>query len=143
MSLAPSRRAVVTGAGAAAAGVGATGWRTAAHGADYTPGSWPATRVLSARNRHLVSRFSYGVTQELAAQVRDAGGSRAWFGEQLASAYDGSTDGLADWWPDLHLDPATLWNRQVDQTRGGYRVMYDYGRRLLVRRLSPPARCWR
>ena len=78
------------------------------------------------------------MTQELAADVRAAGGAQKWFEQQLATAYDGSADGLADWWPDLHLDPATLWNRQVHQTRGGYRVMYDYGRRLLVRRLISP-----
>lgn len=136
MSLAASRRAFV---GAAGGGAVVVGLSTAAHAAtDYSPGSWPATRVLSARNRHLVSRFSYGVTQELAAEVRAAGGAQRWFTKQLDTAYDGSADGLADWWPDLHLDPATLWNRQVDQTRGGYRVMYDYGRRLLVRRLMSP-----
>ena len=89
-------------------------------------------------DRHLVSRFSYGVTQELAAQVRAAGGAQTWFEKQLATAYDGSADGLADWWPDLHLGPQALWDQQVAETRGGYRVMYDYGRRLLVRRLISP-----
>ena len=70
--------------------------------------------------------------------MRAAGGAQKWFRKQLSTAYDGSADDLADWWPDLHLDPAALWDQQVDQTRGGYRVMYDYGRRLLVRRLISP-----
>lgn len=135
MSLVASRRAFVGGAGG---GVVAVGLGTAAYAADYSPGSWPATPVLSKRNRHLVSRFSYGVTQELAAEVRAAGGAQKWFEKQLATAYDGSADGLADWWPDLHLGPQALWDQQVDQTRGGYRVMYDYGRRMLVRRLISP-----
>ena len=137
MSVVASRRGFVVGAGAGM-GLGAVALGPAAQAVDYTPGTWPATPVLPAQGRHLVSRFSYGVTPELAAQVRDAGGAQAWFAQQLATAYDGSADNLADWWPDLHLDAATLWNRQVDQTRGGYRVMYDYGRRMLVRRLISP-----
>jgi uncharacterized protein (DUF1800 family) len=70
--------------------------------------------------------------------VRAAGGAQAWFSAQLATAYDGSADNLADWWPHLHLGPTALWNLQVTGTRAGYRVMYDYGRRLLVRRLVSP-----
>ena len=114
------------------------GLAPAAHAADYTPGSWPATPLLPEPDRHLVSRFSYALTPALAQQVRAAGGARAWFDDQLATAYDGSADNLADWWPHLHLGPTALWQLQVSGTRAGYRVMYDYGRRLLVRRLVSP-----
>ena len=100
-------------------------------------GSWPATALLPEDERHLVSRFSYAVTPALAQQVRDAGG-RTWFDGQLATAYDGSADNLADWWPHLHLGPTAVWELQTSGTRFGYRVMYDYGRRLLVRRLVSP-----
>ena len=137
MPLGASRRALVAGAGAAV-GVSAVRLAPAAHAADYTPGSWPATSLLAEHDRHLVSRFSYALTPALAQQVRAAGGARTWFDDQLSTAYDGSADDLADWWPHLHLGPTALWKLQVSGTRGGYRVMYDYGRRLLVRRLVSP-----
>ena len=137
MSVVASRRAVVAGAGAAV-GASAVGLAPAAHAADYAPGSWPATDLLPEGDRHLVSRFSYAVTPALAQQVRSAGGARAWFEAQLATAYDGSADNLADWWPHLHLRPTAVWELQTSGTRFGYRVMYDYGRRLLVRRLISP-----
>ena len=137
MSMTASRRAVVAGAGALA-GAGAIGLGTAAHAADYTPGSWPATALLPDHERHLVSRFSSALTPALAQQVRAAGGARTWFDQQLATAYDGSADNLVDWWPHLHLGPTAVWALQTSGTRFGYRVMYDYGRRLLVRRLVSP-----
>jgi hypothetical protein len=136
MSVVASRRTVVAGAGVAVAAtaVGAP----PASAADYTPGSWLATPLLPDHERHLVSRFSHAVTPALAQQVRAAGGARAWFDTQLATAYDGSADDLADWWPHLKLSPTALWKLQTSGTRFGYRVMYDYGRRLLVRRLVSP-----
>ena len=137
MSVLASRRAVVAGAGAAL-GAASVGVAPAAHAADYSPGSWPATALLPEGERHLVSRFSHAVTPALAQQVRDAGGARTWFDSQLATAYDGSADNLADWWPHLHLRPTAVWQLQTSGTRFGYRVMYDYGRRLLVRRLVSP-----
>ena len=139
MSLETSRRGLVAASGAGVVGLaGVAGTAPAAFAVDYTPGSWPGTKVLPARQRHLVSRFSYGVTQQLAKQVRASGGAEAWFEKQLRTAYDGSADGLADWWPDLHLDAPTVWDRQVQRIRGGYRVMYDYGRRQLMRRMISP-----
>jgi uncharacterized protein (DUF1800 family) len=137
MSVVASRRALVAGAGVAA-GASAVGLPSAAHAADYSPGSWPATPLLPEQDRHLVSRFSYALTPALAQQVRAAGGGRAWFDAQLTTAYDGTADNLADWWPHLRLGPAALWKLQTSGTRFGYRVMYDYGRRLLVRRLVSP-----
>lgn len=91
-----------------------------------------ALEVLPAAERHLVSRFSYGVTPGLRDEVVAAGGARAWFEAQLALPVDA---GVADWWPDLHRDAQDLWQRQQSKVRGGWEVMADYGRRVLVRRL--------
>lgn len=137
MAVTASRRAVVAGAGALG-GAGVLGVGTSAQAADYTPGSWPATPLLPEHERRLVSRFSPALTPALAQEVRAAGGARAWFDQQLATAYDGSADDLVDWWPHLHLGPAAVWKLQTSGTRFGYRVMYDYGRRLLVRRMVSP-----
>lgn len=94
--------------------------------------------VLPVESRHLVNRFSYGITPALAEEVRAAGGHLAWFDQQLDTAHDGSADGLCDWWPDLHLDAVTLWQRNVSGVRSGSSVMWDYGRRSVVRRLTSP-----
>lgn len=92
-----------------------------------------ATPVLLETDRHLLSRFSYGVTPALAAEATAAGGARAWLEQQLAVPT--TDDGTADWFPDLHLDAATLWHNNVSGMRGGWQVMEDYGRRLLLRRM--------
>ena len=39
--------------------------------------------LLPKAERHLVSRFSYGITPKLAKDVRRAGGAQRWFERQL------------------------------------------------------------
>lgn len=95
-------------------------------------------QLLSGRDRHLVTRFSYGVTPELARDVRRAGGAEAWFEKQVTKPHkvaDGRAERLRGWWPDLDRSPADVWQRQVQEVRGGWEVMADYGRWLLVRRM--------
>ena len=98
--------------------------------------------LLSAADRHLVSRFSYGVTPALAKQVRAAGGARKWFEKQLAGgpASDPGTTGLRDWWaPGLsytgNAGAAALWDRQKREVEGGWEVMANYARWALARRI--------
>ncbi len=101
-------------------------------------GTYRPPEVLPARQRHLVTRFSYGITAALEADVRKAGGADAWFERQLTApdkVADRSADKLRSWWPDLDRRPADLWKRQVTDVRGGWEVMADYGRWLLNRRI--------
>jgi hypothetical protein len=94
--------------------------------------------LLTPAQRHLVTRFGYGVDATLAEDVRRAGGASAWFELQLTrpGAFpDGAAEGVRRWWPDLDRGPAELWKRQVEEVRGGWEVMEDYGRWLLVRRI--------
>jgi uncharacterized protein (DUF1800 family) len=139
---APSRRrALGLAGGAAASGLAVTAASPAAAARrkiSYRPGRFPQTPVLKPAARHLVNRFSYGITPQLAAEVRAAGGHLAWFDQQLATAYDGSADNLCDWWPDLHLDATTLWERNKMGVRGGWEVMWDYGNRVVMRRMTSP-----
>lgn len=93
--------------------------------------------LLTPSQRHLVTRFGYGVDATLARDVRRAGGADAWFDKQLTrpgAFADGDADAVRRWWPDLDRKPADLWQRQVTEVRGGWEVMEDYGRWLLVRR---------
>ncbi len=94
--------------------------------------------LLPASQRHLVTRFGYGVDATLARDVRRAGGAQSWFEKQLTrpgSFTDTSANEVRRWFPDLDRSPAELWQRQVKQVRGGWQVMEDYGRWLLVRRM--------
>lgn len=132
----PGRRLLLQGMAATglAAGVsGALGVAapTAAAAAAET------TRLLSAPDRHLVSRFSYGITPALAEAVRTAGGGRAWFEKQLDHTRipDGAAAELDTWWPSLDRGPADLWQRQVQEVEGGWQVMENYQRWCLVRRM--------
>jgi hypothetical protein len=104
----------------------------------YRPGRYPRTQVLREPARHLLNRFSYGITPALAVEVQTTGGHLAWFDRQLATAYDGSADNLCDWWPDLHRDPDDLWTRTTGGVRGGWEVMWDYGNRTMMRRMTSP-----
>lgn len=101
-------------------------------------GKAPKRTLLSGRDRHLVTRFSYGIDRRLGRDVRKAGGASAWFEKQLTrpgKVADGPADRLRGWWPDLDRSPADLWQRQVSEVRGGWEVMADYGRWLLARRM--------
>lgn len=100
-----------------------------------TRGSAP---LLSAADRHLVSRFCYGITPKLAREVRRAGGAQRWFERQLQPRRirDAQADRLKSWWPSLRRSPAELWQRQSAGVEGGWKVMEDYARWVLMRRMT-------
>ena len=93
--------------------------------------------VLTGRDRLIASRFSYGLTPELARQVRRAGGGRAWFRDQLRPGRiaDPAVARMAGWWPSLSLDPVTMTRRSNDGTEHTGVVMNHYQRELLCRRI--------
>ena len=69
-----------------------------------TPVPLAPASLLSSPDRHLVSRFSYGVDRRPADQGAAAGGGAAWFEAQLGDCpgpSDPATDDLLDWWPSL------------------------------------------
>ena len=138
MSVRPaSRRTLVAGAAGGVAAAAVLGAAGPARAATYSPAHYRGHRLLGARARHLVGRFSYGVTLDLAEQVRRAGGARAWFDAQLdpGSIADGAADELRGWWPGLSRDATDLWQRQLDEIEGGWEVMFDYQRWVLMRRI--------
>ena len=56
--------------------------------------------LLPPLERHLVTRFSYGLTPELAKDVRRAGRAEAWFERQLTrpgKVADGQADAVRAW----------------------------------------------
>ncbi|MDO9495895.1 MAG: DUF1800 domain-containing protein, partial [Nocardioides sp.] len=109
-----------------------------AHAAAYPPAHFQGAPLLSAANRHLVSRFSYGVTPGLTATVKRQGGARKWFERQLApeAISDTGADALRAWWSGLSRTPQDLWARQVQEIEGGWEVMADYQRWVMARRMT-------
>ena len=92
--------------------------------------------LLPTEQRHLASRFSFGVTPAMAAEVRRAGGARAWFDEQLAAPLgDRPADETLAWFPTLRQAPREAWNAAKDGRIKGYVVMADYQRYAMVRRI--------
>ncbi len=130
----PSRRALVGGALAASA-VAVTATVDPAYAAGGKKHDGPP--LLSKPDRHLVTRFSYGLTPELARDVRKAGGGPAWFESQLkpSSVSDKEVGKVDSWWPELSYSPAKLWQRQISQQQAGWEVMDNYQRRVLQRRM--------
>ncbi|MBZ5738929.1 DUF1800 domain-containing protein [Nocardioides mangrovi] len=136
-----SRRAIVGGIGAvsAVAVASSASAATAGRAATYRPAHYRGgAPLLSAKARHLVGRFSYGVTPALAADVRKAGGALKWFEDQLhpGSIDDHKADGLRSWWSGLSRTATQIWDRQRNSVEGGWEVMADYQRWVLLRRIQ-------
>lgn len=81
--------------------------------------------ILSRSEQHLASRFSYGVNDQLIADIRKAGSAEKWFKKQLkpAKVSDRAGDRVAAWFPLLKDSPSTAW-RKVKKSQ---RSAWDYG----------------
>jgi hypothetical protein len=131
-----ARRAVLAGAGLAA---GATLLPEAAQAATtYRAGRHHGTPLLGTQARHLVGRFSYGVTPGLAKQVRRQGGARPWFEWQLSSQDIGDRDAsrIVTWFPGLSWSPSRIWQETISGGLPGWQVMQDYQAWTLLRRMN-------
>jgi Protein of unknown function (DUF1800) len=135
-----SRRGVLTTGAAATVTAGplAAAASAAPAGGKYKPVKYGDAKLLSPGDRHLVGRFSYGITPDLAAEVRRRGGADGWFEWQLEpdQIADRRTRKLEKWWPYLAYGPDKLWNDNVSGTKGGWEVMGDYQRWVMLRRIN-------
>ena len=131
----PSRRLLLQGIAATGVATGLASFPL--EDAEAAAALPPTVQLLSAPDRHLVSRFSYGITPGLADDVRRAGGGRAWFEQQLTPARvpDRAANDLVNWWPSLRRGAADLWQRQQNDIEGGWQVMESYQRWSLLRRI--------
>jgi len=96
----------------------------------------PARPVPNAADRHLLNRFSYGITPELAERARSVGGARQWFERQLspASIADQRAGAVRGWYPYLDKTPQQVWAASVNGTREGWEVGADLQRWSMLRR---------
>ena len=87
--------------------------------------------------RHVLSRFSYGVTPALVRQARAAGSTRAWFEQQLrpGGIPDGTATTMRSWFPYLDKGASQLWDEDKSGGRQGFEVSRDLQRWTLLRRV--------
>ena len=91
----------------------------------------------TAASLHLASRFTYGMTPALHAEMRATGSPEAWFEEQLdpAAIPDDRADGIQSWWSSIDLDAAAIWQRDQSEVEDGWRAMANYACWCLLRRI--------
>ncbi len=97
--------------------------------------------VPSTADRHLLSRFTGGITPSLVRQSADAGGARAWFDAQLEDRTMGADgqDPLNEWWPHLAMKPAEKYDLETRGVLDGYEQGNDFSRWTLMKRIGSPA----
>ncbi|MDO9380151.1 MAG: DUF1800 domain-containing protein [Nocardioidaceae bacterium] len=98
-----------------------------------------AAPTLSSLDRHVVNRFSYGYSRDLARQVAAAGGGRAWFLKQLSpgSIPDPAVAAMVSqrWFPVLHKSPSAQWKDHLSGRRKTWEAGWDLSRLSLARKV--------
>ncbi|WP_158283076.1 DUF1800 domain-containing protein [Nocardioides silvaticus] len=94
--------------------------------------------VLDAAGRHLVRRFSGGLTPALAKQVKRVGGARAWFEQQLRPGRVADAPGadVDSWFPRLRMTPKQVFQADRDGRIGAWEVATDLSRWTVARRIA-------
>jgi uncharacterized protein (DUF1800 family) len=98
----------------------------------------PGPTGLDPAARHLVKRFSGGLTPALVAQVKRAGGAGAWFEQQLrpATVPDAPGDEVGTWFPSLRLTPKQVFDNEQNDVQGSWEVATDHSRWTVARRIA-------
>jgi len=92
--------------------------------------------VPTEQARHLLCRFSYGITPEMLRNVEALGGGEHWFRRQLAPGQvaDGFASNMRSWFPYLAYPPSDLWHAQQTGLVRGWDVMMNFVQWTLLRR---------
>ncbi len=104
----------------------------------YVASSQSGSRLPGSGARHMLSRFTAGVTTARVADVNAAGGATQWFENQLSPANipDRKATALWDWFPVLGLTPLQKWARYKAGTQNGWEMMQDLASWIMMRRLT-------
>jgi len=98
----------------------------------------PGVATANRTDRHLLNRFSYGVTPALVKEMKALGGSEQWFRRQLdhpSRFSDTFANGLRAWFPMTRFTPEQLWTRHRSKTYESHEVMWDLQRWTMLRRI--------
>ena len=109
---------------------------------DNPPGAFPPSvyepdGVPTADELHLASRFTYGMTPALYAEMQLCGGPMPWFAAQLRPTLiaDGLADQMQSWWSSINMNAATLAQRSRDGIESTWVAMTNYQSWCLMRRI--------
>ncbi|HRK48701.1 MAG TPA: DUF1800 family protein, partial [Nocardioides sp.] len=93
--------------------------------------------VATALALHVASRFTYGMTPALLAEMGGYPTVQAWVDAQLqpGSLADGDAEATESWWPRLSWSPQTMWANDQATPGEAWRAMADYQRWCLQRRM--------
>ncbi len=97
----------------------------------------PAPALPSPSERHLLSRFTWGVTPALVAEVRGAGGSSSWLAKQLRpdQVADSYANSMRAWFPRLQMSVTELVRASKNGNLDTFDLMMDLARWSLLRRV--------
>jgi uncharacterized protein (DUF1800 family) len=90
--------------------------------------------ILSSTNLHIASRFSFGVSEGLIADIGSSRSSTKWVERQFtwSTLSDTRGDAVITWFPHLKDSPGTAWANQKNRTYSSY----EYGRDLCAYTLA-------
>ena len=93
---------------------------------------------LDAASRHLIKRFSWGLTPELVARVQQAGGAHAWFEQQLkpTRVADAAGNEVDDWFPSVRTEAKQVFDDDQGGGRAAWEVATDLSRWTIARRIA-------
>ena len=96
----------------------------------------PSAKLAAARLRHVLNRFSYGVSPALVEQAQEGGGATAWFEQQLShtAIADDRAAAMKDWYPYIWHSPGELWDIHDSEEYYGWEMMTDLARWTIMRR---------
>ena len=97
--------------------------------------------VLPSKWQHIGNRFSFGVNESLAANIRSAGSAEAWLRSQFnwGKITDTRSGAVISWYPRLKDTPSAAWARVKSDERSSWDYGFDFAcysmaRKILSRR---------
>ncbi len=89
----------------------------------------PSAKLAATRLRHVLNRFSYGVSPALVEQAQEGGGATAWFEQQLShtAIADDRAAAMKDWYPYIWHRPGELWDIHESEEYYGWEMMTEPG----------------
>ncbi len=96
-----------------------------------------ADGVATVLALHVASRFTYGMTPELLAEMSAHPSLQSWLDAQLRpeTVADGAAEAMEGWWPSLAWSPSVMWAKDRATPGAAWNAMADYQRWCLVRRI--------
>ncbi|MCW2831340.1 MAG: hypothetical protein JWP31_2032 [Aeromicrobium sp.] len=93
--------------------------------------------VLPSSYQHLANRFTFGISESVAVDMRAAGSWSAWLERQLAWSRltDTRATSVASWYPRLSDSPATAWAKVKADERSAWDYGFDFACYTMARKI--------